>query len=131
MSAEEKKQSLGGSSSNAANSQSVRTRADLILPQSKVKMIMKSSPEIEHIGHDALYLITKATELFIDHAASKSFSTFSGKGNSLQYRNLAELVQKNDNLDFLKDIIPYKTTARAALQEMAKQTAVLNKEVLE
>ena len=32
-------------------------------PQARVKMIMKSSPDIESISTDALYYVTKATVL--------------------------------------------------------------------
>lgn len=41
--------------------QSTRLRTDVVLPQTKVKTIMKSSPEIESIGADSVLLITKAT----------------------------------------------------------------------
>ena len=32
-----------------------------ILPQTRVKTIMKSSPDTENISSDALYFVTKAT----------------------------------------------------------------------
>lgn len=34
---------------------------DLKLPISRVKTIMKSSPQVEAIGQDCLFLVTKAT----------------------------------------------------------------------
>ncbi len=33
----------------------------VVLPQTRVKMIMKSSPDTESISTDALYFVTKAT----------------------------------------------------------------------
>lgn len=41
--------------------QSTRLRTDVVLPQTRVKVIMKSSPEIESTGVDSVFLITKAT----------------------------------------------------------------------
>lgn len=61
------KKSLGsGSSANddkdkTTGGQSTRLRTDVVLPQTKVKVIMKSSPEIDAIGADSVLLITKAT----------------------------------------------------------------------
>lgn len=34
---------------------------ELQLPISRVRTIMKSSPDVENIGQDALHLVTKAT----------------------------------------------------------------------
>ena len=38
---------------------------DVLLPLARVRTIMKSSPDVENIGQESLFLITKATELFI------------------------------------------------------------------
>lgn len=36
-------------------------RNDLMLPVSRIRVIMKSSPDVENIGYDASYAITYAT----------------------------------------------------------------------
>ncbi|CAL8130586.1 unnamed protein product [Orchesella dallaii] len=130
-----KKNSAGPSNATSNNEektggQSTRLRTDVVLPQSKVKVIMKSSPEIEVIGGDSVFLITKATELFIDHLTTAAYGTCKGN-KSMQYKNLAEVVHKHQNMEFLRDIIPIKIPARLALQEMAKQTHIDNKELME
>jgi chromatin accessibility complex protein 1 len=104
-------------------------KSDLLLPQAKVKTIMKSSPEIELIGSETLYLITKSTELFIEYLAKQAFD--SSKGKSLTYKNLADYINKYENMAFLKDIVPQTMTAKAALLEVARQNASMNKEILE
>ena len=38
---------------------------DVLLPMARVKTIMKSSPGVENIGQEALFTVTKSTELFI------------------------------------------------------------------
>ena len=52
------------SSTPAANNSPLRSK-DVLLPLARVRTIMKSSPDVENIGQESLFLITKATELFI------------------------------------------------------------------
>ena len=48
----------------AATNSPLRSK-DVLLPLARVRTIMKSSPDVENIGQESLFLITKATELFI------------------------------------------------------------------
>lgn len=41
--------------------------SDLVLPISRVRTIMKSSPDVENISQDALYVVTAATVGFLSH----------------------------------------------------------------
>ncbi|XP_076173069.1 chromatin accessibility complex protein 1 isoform X2 [Ptiloglossa arizonensis] len=91
---------------------------ELRLPMSRVKTIMKSSPYVDTIGQDGLYLVTKATELFI-HYLTEEAHLQSHKGNSLDYKHLAEVVQTNDTLEFLREIMPRKITVRQFKEMMA------------
>lgn len=79
---------------------------------------MKSSPYVETIGQDGLYLVTKATELFI-HYLTEEAHLQNNKGTSLDYKHLAEVVQTNDTLDFLREIMPRKITVRQFKEMMA------------
>ncbi|KAG7189371.1 hypothetical protein KM043_017020 [Ampulex compressa] len=45
---------------------------ELRLPISRVKTIMKSSPYVDTVGQDGLYLVTKATELFIHYLTEEA-----------------------------------------------------------
>ncbi|XP_018305992.1 chromatin accessibility complex protein 1 [Mycetomoellerius zeteki] len=91
---------------------------ELRLPISRVKTIMKSSPSVDTVGQDGLYLVTKATELFI-HYLSEEAHMQSNKGSSLDYKHLAEVVQTNDTLEFLREIMPRKITVRQFKEMMA------------
>ncbi|XP_012267634.1 chromatin accessibility complex protein 1 [Athalia rosae] len=93
---------------------------DLHLPLSRVKTIMKSSPYVETVGQDCLFLVAKATELFIHHLSSEAHS-LGKKGHTLDYKNVAEVVQSNETLDFLREIIPRKITVREFKELMAKK----------
>ncbi|XP_032675837.1 chromatin accessibility complex 16kD protein-like [Odontomachus brunneus] len=91
---------------------------ELRLPISRVKTIMKSSPYVDTVGQDGLYLVTKATELFI-HYLTEEAHMQSNKGSSLDYKHLAEEVQTNDTLEFLREIMPRKITVRQFKEMMA------------
>ncbi|KAA0710397.1 Chromatin accessibility complex protein 1 [Triplophysa tibetana] len=95
------------------------------LPISRVRLIMKSSPDVSCINQDALFLTTKATELFVQHLALSSFKNGSGKEtNTLSYSDLANIAEETETFQFLTDILPKKILAREylkSLEEMKKE----------
>ncbi|XP_053189810.1 chromatin accessibility complex protein 1 [Scomber japonicus] len=97
------------------------------LPISRVRLIMKSSPDVSSINQDAIFLTTKATELFVQHLALSSFNSGSGKEtNSLSYSDLANTAEENDTFHFLTDILPKKILARdylKSLEQMQEEEA--------
>ncbi|KAK0088778.1 hypothetical protein PV325_010718 [Microctonus aethiopoides] len=95
---------------------------ELRLPLSRVKTIMKSSPHVESIGQDGLFVVTKATEMFIHYLTEEAHKQ-SRKATSLEYKNLAEVVQTNETLEFLKEIMPRKITVRQFKELMAEKEA--------
>ncbi|XP_014205605.1 chromatin accessibility complex protein 1-like [Copidosoma floridanum] len=95
---------------------------DLRLPISRVKTIMKSSPQVEAIGQDCLFSVAKATELFI-HFLSEEAHRKSNKASTLDYKHLAEVVQTNDALEFLRETLPRKITVRQFKEMMAEKNS--------
>jgi len=79
---------------------------DVLLPLARVKTIMKSSPDVENIGQESLFLITKATELFIMYLTK--LSQRHGNDQEVEYSDLAAIVQRKDSMEFLHDIVPKK-----------------------
>ncbi|KAK7869085.1 hypothetical protein R5R35_000804 [Gryllus longicercus] len=79
------------------------------LPESRIKTIMKSSPEVENIGKEALFLVNKATEFFI-HYLAKSAHAISSNKQELCYSDVAEIVQTNEIMSFIKEIMPRTIT---------------------
>ncbi|CAH0727605.1 unnamed protein product, partial [Brenthis ino] len=98
-----------------------KAEKDLHLPLSRVKTIMKSSPEVDAVGPEPLYLVTKVTELFVTDLAKRAFKN--SKNNFLEYKHIAEVVQEDDTLDFLREIMPRKITVRQFKELMAKKAA--------
>lgn len=78
-----------------------------ILPLSRIKTIMKSSPEVGNISPDACFLITKATEGFVAFLVRQALKASDNK-MLVDYSDLAKIVSNIDTLDFLRDIIPPK-----------------------
>ncbi|MPC40077.1 Chromatin accessibility complex protein 1 [Portunus trituberculatus] len=83
--------------------------SELMLPTQRVKMIMKSCPDVETVPQESLYLITKATELFIQYLTQQAHSQATDT-SSLRYDDLATVVHSLDHLEFLRETIPQKIT---------------------
>ncbi|XP_057684260.1 chromatin accessibility complex protein 1 [Corythoichthys intestinalis] len=89
------------------------------LPISRVRLIMKSSPDVSNINQEALFLTTKATELFVQHLALSSFNNSQGKeSNSLSYSDLANAAEEMETFQFLTDILPKKILASEYLKSL-------------
>jgi len=91
----------------------------LILPLARVKTIMKSSPDVESISADALYYVTKAAEFFVEHLAQEIFENCDKK-KDLTYSGLADIVQEDESMEFLKEMVPRKITFQEYEELMKK-----------
>ncbi|XP_040210944.1 chromatin accessibility complex protein 1 [Rana temporaria] len=94
----------------------------VVLPQSRIRVIMKSSPDVSSINPDALLLTTKATELFVKYLASYSYKHGTGiKDNTLSYDDLSDTAENSETFGFLSDILPKKILASEYLKIVAKE----------
>ncbi|XP_034524551.1 chromatin accessibility complex protein 1 isoform X1 [Ailuropoda melanoleuca] len=72
------------------------------LPLSRIRVIMKSSPEVSSINQEALVLTTKATELFVQYLATYSYRHGSGKERkALTYSDLSNTAEESETFQFL------------------------------
>ncbi|XP_051926655.1 chromatin accessibility complex protein 1 [Hippocampus zosterae] len=95
------------------------SKKGLSLPISRVRLIMKSSPDVSNINQEALFLTTKATEMFVQHLALSSFNNGQGKeSSSLSYSDLANAAEEMETFQFLTDILPKKILARDYLKSL-------------
>ncbi|XP_054161048.1 chromatin accessibility complex protein 1-like [Oppia nitens] len=86
------------------------------LPLSRVKTIMRSSPDVSAISPQAIQLTAHSAKLLITLLLKTSYETKMKTKKSkntvlrreLNYKDLATVVSHNRRLDFLKDIIPEK-----------------------
>ncbi|XP_035912212.1 chromatin accessibility complex protein 1 [Anopheles stephensi] len=88
------------------------------LPMSRIRTVMKTSPDMGNINPEALFLMCRAAEMFIEHMAKGAHRP--GK-KSLEYKDLAQYVENDDKLEFLQQILPKKITVKEYKAMMAKK----------
>ncbi|ROT40629.1 histone-fold-containing protein [Sodiomyces alkalinus F11] len=79
------------------------------LPLARVKKIIAQDPDIGICSNNAAFIITMASEMFIQHLASEAqnMAKLDRKPRkNIQYKDLANAVAHHDNLEFLEDTIP-------------------------
>ncbi|XP_028591930.1 chromatin accessibility complex protein 1 [Podarcis muralis] len=92
------------------------------LPLSRIRVIMKSSPEVSSINPDAIFLTAKATELFVQYLAVHSYKHGQGKNKtSLTYSDLSHTAENYDTFQFLADILPKKILASKYLKMLERE----------
>merc|ERR1712122_874 len=95
-------------------------KCKLSLPLSRIKTIMKSSPDVAAISQESLFLIAKATEVFVQDLAQMSLK-LGEDPKSVEYNTLANIVNDDETMQFLQDIIPPKITVREYYSMMGRK----------
>ncbi|ESZ95918.1 hypothetical protein SBOR_3731 [Sclerotinia borealis F-4128] len=79
------------------------------LPLSRIKKIIGTDQDINMCSNNAAFVITLATEMFIQYMAESGHNVVKSERKprrNIQYRDLSSAVSHVDNLEFLSDIIP-------------------------
>ncbi|KXX83387.1 DNA polymerase epsilon subunit C [Madurella mycetomatis] len=79
------------------------------LPLTRVKKIIAVDPDITVCSNNAAFVVTLATEMFIQYLTgeAQNMTKLERKPRrNIQYKDLANAVTHQDNLEFLEDIIP-------------------------
>lgn len=106
-----KKQKLAASAESSSRvdfNNSVSQQADYDarvtqLPVSKIKTIMRRDPDVTMVGADAAFLVTRATELFVQYLAYKANeATSQNKRKTVQKKDILSKIVTGDNLEFLE-----------------------------
>ncbi|XP_075930076.1 DNA polymerase epsilon subunit 4 isoform X2 [Petromyzon marinus] len=85
------------------------------LPLSRVKSIMKADPDVALAAHEAVFLIAKATELFIEAIAKDAYGfALQGKRKTLQRKDLDNAVDAVDEFAFLEGPKRQRPATRSA-----------------
>ncbi|XP_034944918.1 DNA polymerase epsilon subunit 4 [Chelonus insularis] len=78
----------------------------LKLPVGRVKIIAKMDSDVNLINQEALFLITKSTELFIDSLAKEAYKyTVQARKKILQKRDIHQAIDNIDALAFLEGML--------------------------
>ncbi|KAK5011871.1 hypothetical protein LTR60_004681, partial [Cryomyces antarcticus] len=99
------------------------------LPLARVKKIITSDPDISTCSNNAAFLVTVATEMFLQYLVEQTHNVVrSDRTNNnnkprrnLQYRDVANAVARIDNLEFLSDVVPKTMTFKALKEKEAKE----------
>merc|ERR1712066_613826 len=102
---------------------------EVCLPQTRVKTIMKSSPDVEAVSQESLFLITKATELFVMYL-TKLAQRHGDDDQRVDYADLVAVVQRKDSMEFLHDIVPKKITFAKYLEMIKNEKDTDNDEIM-
>ncbi|XP_029038826.1 DNA polymerase epsilon subunit 4 [Osmia bicornis bicornis] len=76
------------------------------LPLGRIKTIIKMDPEVNMINQEAVFLIAKSTELFIDSLTKESYKyTAQMKKKTIQKRDVERAIDNVDALVFLEGML--------------------------
>ncbi|KAF2721550.1 hypothetical protein K431DRAFT_268234 [Polychaeton citri CBS 116435] len=96
------------------------------LPLARVKKIIAADDDIAACSNNAAFVITVATEMFLQHLVDRSHSIVKSEKKprrNLQYRDVANAVARVENLEFLSDTVPRTMTYKQYKQQQAKAGA--------
>ncbi|KAI1412258.1 hypothetical protein F5Y13DRAFT_163960 [Hypoxylon sp. FL1857] len=99
------------------------------LPLSRVKKIVAQDQDINICSNNAAFVITLATEMFIQYLAGEGFNmarTERKPRRNIQYKDLAAAVAAKENLEFLEDVIPKTISYKQIKAEAAATRAQLS-----
>ncbi|KAK1825700.1 DNA polymerase epsilon subunit C [Podospora conica] len=101
------------------------------LPLTRVKKIIAVDPDVNVCSNNAAFVITIATELFIQHLMTEAQNMAKAERKprrNIQYKDIANAVSHNDNLEFLEDVVPKTTTFKQVKSQAAATRAKLKGE---
>ncbi|XAR60455.1 DNA-directed DNA polymerase [Bertholletia excelsa] len=103
------------------NSQKNNERgASLCFPTNRISKIMKSGDPDIRITQEAVFLVNKASEKFLQLFCKEAYAcAFVDRKNHIEYKHLTSVVSKHRRFDFLSDFVPDKVRAEDALAELA------------
>ncbi|KAJ1522197.1 hypothetical protein ONE63_002505 [Megalurothrips usitatus] len=76
------------------------------LPLSRIKSIIKMDPDVNLASQEAVFLIAKCTEMFIESLSRESYThTAQSKKKTVQRKDLDAAIASSDSLLFLEGAI--------------------------
>ncbi|KAJ4915158.1 hypothetical protein Rs2_00708 [Raphanus sativus] len=93
-------------------------------PMTRIRRIMRSDNSAPQIMQDAVFLVNKATELFIERFSEEAYgSSVKDKKKFIHYKHLSSVVSNEERYEFLTDCVPEKLKAEVALEEWERSMA--------
>ncbi|KAF4369102.1 hypothetical protein G4B88_020880 [Cannabis sativa] len=87
-------------------------------PMERIRRIVRSDDPDMRISNEAVFLVNKATEKFIEKFCGDAHAcAIKDRKKALAYKHLSSVVSKRKRYDFLSDFVPEKVKAVDALAE--------------
>ncbi|KVI00220.1 DNA polymerase epsilon subunit C [Cynara cardunculus var. scolymus] len=88
------------------------------IPMNRVSRIIKSEDPNIRISQEAVFIINKASEKFLQLFTTEAYaSAFLDRKKHIDYKHLSSVISKRRRFDFLSDFVPEKVKAEDALKE--------------
>ncbi|WWC91910.1 uncharacterized protein L201_006862 [Kwoniella dendrophila CBS 6074] len=88
-----------------------------IFPISRMKKIIKADKDLDNLSNEAVFMISVATEYFIKHFMEEGYTKARlEKRKTVNYKDIAAVVARSEEFDFLKDVIPQPISLSKALE---------------
>ncbi|XP_049804854.1 DNA polymerase epsilon subunit 4 [Schistocerca nitens] len=91
---------------NANNDQADKAEKLVRLPIGRIKHLMKMDPDVSLATQEAVFLVAKGTELFIESLAKEAYNfTIKGKRKTVQRKDIDAVIKAVDPLVFLEGVL--------------------------
>ena len=79
----------------------------MLIPKAAVKRLMKIDKDVNQVANDAVILVAKATELFLEKLMREAYAVADEDGREqIKYEDLSDAREKDPDLEFLSHIMP-------------------------
>ncbi|RSH86432.1 uncharacterized protein EHS24_004687 [Apiotrichum porosum] len=101
-----------------------KAQGTTLFPLSRVKRIIKADKELDVMSSEATFLVAVATEYFIKHFMEEGYTKARMERRRIvNYKDMASVVSRNDEFDFLRDVVPLPITISEALEKRKARLA--------
>ncbi|KAL0247089.1 hypothetical protein I308_104124 [Cryptococcus tetragattii IND107] len=96
-----------------------------MFPVTRVKKIVKADRDIDIMSSEAVFMVSVAAEYFIKHFMEEGYTKARlEKRKLINYRDMANVVARSEEFDFLKDVIPTPMPLSEAIEKRKRKVAV-------
>ncbi|KXN71006.1 hypothetical protein CONCODRAFT_78584 [Conidiobolus coronatus NRRL 28638] len=86
------------------------------IPLLRIKKMLKEDPEINGTTREAIFAISKATELFSLYMATQAYNCAARENRlTVTYKDCSNAVKLDDKLEFLSELVPPQQSLKNAL----------------
>ncbi|KAK1922238.1 histone-fold-containing protein [Papiliotrema laurentii] len=103
-----------------------KQRGTTVFPIARIRKIIKADKDLDMMTGEAVFMIAVATEYFIQHFMEEGLTKAQlDRRKLVTYKDLASVVSRSDEFDFLRDVIPMPIPMSEAL-ELRRQKLLLD-----